>query len=517
MHAPAFAGVASLDPPYKYSMPSSLSNAAQDLIDRGEPAAALVLLSQASGADVLAARASAHLALGDAEAALSSATEGRRLAPDNAAAAFNMGRALMMLAEPERAVEAFAAAERGFPGVAEISARLGGAAFVAGDNELAVAALSRALDRAPGHADAFHQMAQLLFQRDDPADLDRFLDAAVARGGASAFRAASTLARLGRRSEALAALLAVSPESRPSPAVETLAAEICRDEGDLPRAFDHARKALALSPGDPDAALPLAKLLLIDGAFAEAEALARAGLAASPQHQLWLALLWTALAARGLPDAAGMIDPEQDVAIFDLAPPPGYASIAAFNAALSVELEPLHARAGPPIAQSVHGGSQTRRPLQSLKTPAIAAFFEAIVAPIDAFIARMPNEARHPFYGRTDKGWRVNGAWSVALKRGGRHASHVHPGGWISSAYYVAVPPSASDAPENAGWFTIGAPPFAARGLGAPLRVIEPVPGRLVLFPSYCWHGTVPFAGEDRRLTVAFDCVPARTEAAARA
>jgi len=30
-----------------------------------------------------------------------------------------------------------------------------------------------------------------------------------------------------------------------------------------------------------------------------------------------------------------------------------------------------------------------------------------------------------------------------------------------------------------------------------------------VLFPSYMWHGTQPFGGEQDRLTVAFDIVPA--------
>jgi hypothetical protein len=38
--------------------------------------------------------------------------------------------------------------------------------------------------------------------------------------------------------------------------------------------------------------------------------------------------------------------------------------------------------------------------------------------------------------------------------------------------------------------------------------MVEPKPGRLVLFPSYMWHATRPFrAGE--RITVAFDIAPA--------
>ena len=37
---------------------------------------------------------------------------------------------------------------------------------------------------------------------------------------------------------------------------------------------------------------------------------------------------------------------------------------------------------------------------------------------------------------------------------------------------------------------------------------MRPKPGRLALFPSYMWHGTVPFTTDESRLTIAFDAVP---------
>jgi len=37
---------------------------------------------------------------------------------------------------------------------------------------------------------------------------------------------------------------------------------------------------------------------------------------------------------------------------------------------------------------------------------------------------------------------------------------------------------------------------------------VRPTPGMLVLFPSYFWHGTIPFQSPQPRLTVAFDAVP---------
>jgi hypothetical protein len=36
---------------------------------------------------------------------------------------------------------------------------------------------------------------------------------------------------------------------------------------------------------------------------------------------------------------------------------------------------------------------------------------------------------------------------------------------------------------------------------------VKPEPGLLVLFPSYIWHGTVPFTSEEKRLSCAFDIV----------
>ena len=38
-----------------------------------------------------------------------------------------------------------------------------------------------------------------------------------------------------------------------------------------------------------------------------------------------------------------------------------------------------------------------------------------------------------------------------------------------------------------------------------PEHFIQPRAGRLVLFPSYLWHGTTPIHGSEPRMTVAFD------------
>ena len=56
------------------------------------------------------------------------------------------------------------------------------------------------------------------------------------------------------------------------------------------------------------------------------------------------------------------------------------------------------------------------------------------------------------------------------------------------------------------GWLEIGRPPPELKVDLPPLRLEEPRPGKLVLFPSYVFHGTRPF-GAGERLTVAFDVI----------
>jgi ectoine hydroxylase-related dioxygenase (phytanoyl-CoA dioxygenase family) len=54
----------------------------------------------------------------------------------------------------------------------------------------------------------------------------------------------------------------------------------------------------------------------------------------------------------------------------------------------------------------------------------------------------------------------------------------------------------------------LGQPPFPTEPPLAAARHVRPAPGKLVLFPSYMWHGTEPFTTDESRMTIAFDVVP---------
>ena len=134
----------------------------------------------------------------------------------------------------------------------------------------------------------------------------------------------------------------------------------------------------------------------------------------------------------------------------------------------------------------------------------MAQLREAIRETVARHVSKFPPpDERHPLLGVKRGPIRFSGSWSVWLRKAGFHANHVHPMGWISSALYVALPPDLGVG--DAGYLTLGEPRSSCFELDMPpFRTIEPKPGRLVLFPSYMWHGTRRF-DEGERLTVAFD------------
>ena len=175
---------------------------------------------------------------------------------------------------------------------------------------------------------------------------------------------------------------------------------------------------------------------------------------------------------------------------------------------LADSLRALHVTTHQPLEQSLRGGTQTDGNLLQRTEPEIRSLRAAIVEAVRQHVDQLPPvDPRHPILSRRGGRVRFSGSWSVRLTSGGCHANHIHPAGWFSSAFYVALPDAAAGGPEPAGWLTLGEPQAELHLDLPPIRLVEPKPGRLVLFPSTMWHGTRPFSvGE--RLTVAFDVAP---------
>ena len=207
-----------------------------------------------------------------------------------------------------------------------------------------------------------------------------------------------------------------------------------------------------------------------------------------------------------------MCDVDRFVHVIDLPSPTGWADIGSFNAALACELRSLHSARQAPIDQTLRGGTQTLGDLFEQGHPLVNALKDRIAEAVDGYLAGLPVEAPHPFLGQRTAGWRFTDSWSSRLQQQGFHTDPVHPHGWISSVYYVTVPPGLASHPQHEDWLQFGRPDLPLPGVDRDTlmqRRVAPQPGRLLLFPSMLWHGTVPFGAAAERLTIAFDVVPA--------
>jgi uncharacterized protein (TIGR02466 family) len=385
-----------------------------------------------------------------------------------------------------------------------------GALVGSGRTDDARAFISSALGQFPGHAGLHRALAMIAWMAGEKST---FADPLIAAADAQpddlnlGFAAADLLRRAGRLEEALARLDQLR-QRQPSPAIDSAAALILSALGRHEAAASRARTSAAQLPRTDWVRRNAACVLLSAGAADEALAHCSWGLALDRLDQEWIAIDAVARRAAGDPAYRVTYDYDRFVQAFDLEPPPGYQTTEDFIAALAVRLRELHSFSSHPLDQSLRGGSQLQLNPDVPQDPVVEALFIALKKPINAYLAGLGQDGDHPFTSLNTGRWRMQGCWSVRLVQGGSHVNHIHPEGWISSAFYVVVPPSVRpESNSQGGWITFGAPYFPIEGL-SPERSVCPKPGRLVLFPSYMWHGVNPFPDEAERISVAFDLVP---------
>ena len=280
----------------------------------------------------------------------------------------------------------------------------------------------------------------------------------------------------------------------------------------LQKKFDESvallQSAIAAEPGVVHHQRGLAETLLQAGRTSESAALIERALASAPYDQMLLALQMLALRELGDSRFDALADLNRFIGIYELPPPAGYSDVASFNRALAEDLAHLHTRNVEPLEQTLRGGTQSPGYLFARPTRALDGVRARIREAVGDYVSAMPSDPAHPLLGRKDAEFDFAGAWSCRLRSSGFHSNHVHPQGWISSAYYVSLPDVVADSSQQQGWLKFGESNIGLGERDRPERTVKPEVGKLVLFPSYFWHGTVPFASQDPRLTVAFDVVP---------
>lgn len=177
---------------------------------------------------------------------------------------------------------------------------------------------------------------------------------------------------------------------------------------------------------------------------------------------------------------------------------------------LAEVLRGLHVMARPYAEQSVRGGTQTDRSVILRHEPIIAKARTAWLAAIRSYIEALPpHEDGHPLLGRPRRELHIEGSWSVRLHGQGYNVPHNHPAGWLSTAFYIALPGQDQMGPAPSGHIAFGAPPEELGLELEPYATIAPVAGQTAVFPSYLWHRTYPF-DDGERLIMALDVRPPR-------
>lgn len=226
-----------------------------------------------------------------------------------------------------------------------------------------------------------------------------------------------------------------------------------------------------------------------------------------PGERLVLASRGVALRDAGQADAAReLVDLQRLVRIRELAVPRGFGDRAAFNARLAALLRADPSLLPSPLSKATRGGTQTGE-LDPDSSPVLGAFRDSLNAELRQVIAALKQEgfAAHPVMAWASERWTLR-IWGTLLAPGGHQLPHLHPLAWLSGVYYVEVPGGLGDD----GALEFGEPPPRVTARVEPeRRRISAEPGRLVVFPSWFWHRTLPFAQSGERISVAFDVMPA--------
>lgn len=468
------------------------------------------LLLEPGSTRALNAKGIALRALGrleEAEATLGHAVQG---APRDIRPLNNLGNVLRDRGRDAEAARCFERAIELAPAATHLRVALSGACFNLGRFEEAEKLLESVLATEPENLEALKTLKDVRFSTGRSKAVPDGYEAAIAKapGARHVWRVyAETMWQMERHEEGLELLDRAERACGRHPMFDFWRGRLTASGGDPEGALAWLDPAVegAEGLGRHSMAVERARVHLQSGAFlVGAKELEREAAADPDDYTLWahLEVLWR---LAGDPRASWLLDYERFVRTVELPLPDGYGDHDAFHRALAATLTGLHVSRAHPIAQTLRRGTQTFGHLFHRTEPVIRTFRDAVEEAVRSYIAELPDDPDHPFLKHKTSAVRFAGSWSVRLKSEGYHVPHYHPEGWISSACYVALPPSVADPATRDGRLEFGIPPVPVPVEVRAVKEIQPRPGTLALFPSFCWHGTVPFADVEPRLTVAFD------------
>ncbi|MEX0921392.1 MAG: tetratricopeptide repeat protein [Rhodovibrionaceae bacterium] len=453
-------------------------NLAQALRLAGETEAALDAVRTARGTLPAQAQEQALLAEGSLLEALGRSAEAIALyeaAPRSPGLLFALAAALNAAGRLDAAEDALTEALAQAPGFAQAHGNLAGIRLKRGKLDPAIASYHQGLAAAPQEPLLHLGLGNALYRAKDYAGAAEAFRAALALKGDLADGHAglvNALAKGGKTGEALAAAEAAAALPAPPPRLLSELSGILAGLDRKAEALAAAEQALAAAPHEIRALSRLAPLLRAAGRAEEAAALF------SPGRVLRSRLL--------------------------SAPPPGWDSLAAFNRDLAAHIRarPDHTAEAPDAATK--GGSQTAE-LFGDPAPVVQALKTLLEAEVRAALGAYTTAPPAPYFAAPPQSWRLISN-AVVLQAAGYQDPHVHINGYLSGVYYLEIPEEVSRGNGEEGCLYLAdSQAEEARSLR---EIVRPQEGLVVLFPSYLWHGTVPYHSDKERICVAFDLVP---------
>lgn len=192
----------------------------------------------------------------------------------------------------------------------------------------------------------------------------------------------------------------------------------------------------------------------------------------------------------------------------DIEVPKSFDSLENFNAKLEQDVRNHPTLTWEPLERVTRGGAVTKDILLK-PSKSITAFKQTLCSAIDEYRDSLPHDTSHPFYSRSPEKYRLTLIASI-LKANGRHPPHIHESSWLSGVYYVRIPSMVNNlSDDQAGWLEFGKPDYVLPdGFVPQMTAVRPEEGVAVFFPSYFFHGTIPFTGSEERIGIAFDVYP---------
>jgi len=434
------------------------------------------------------------------------------LDPTIAEAHFNLGNALCELNEPAAALDAYRQAIEVRPDFFEAYFNL--ADTLAGNGRLSEAAAMyrRAAEIQPLLSDVHNNLGTVLIELGEFDAAIASLQTAVSvapQSGEAYANLGTALKHAGRMDEAVSALERAAdllPGSADAPFNLGMA---LMQSGRHQEAEVAYRQAMTFAPDMPRLYPSLGSTLMALGRHQEALDLCDEYLERVPAERSVLAFKAVLLEEMGRDDEAIFLaDYDRLIHAVDIDVPDGYGSLEAFNAALLDHVLDHPSLVVAPTSHATVMGRHTGNLLVDPKGP-FTEFESILWQAAREYSDCNPVDSAHPFLANPPD---LTGlvVWSVVMETRGHQVPHIHPSGWLSGVYYADLPEIVDqETADHEGWIEFGEPPPdfpVTKTLHT--KLFKPKLGRLFLFPSYCYHRTVPYSTNERRVSIAFDFLP---------